>query len=148
MNVVITKGSIGDREYTAHFNANDGIKYKVEHYTQNLDGENYTLYKEETDLEARMDDEVTAVPITINGFTYDEEKSKDTISGTILADGSLVLKVFYSRNSYNVTLKTSENVASVITLGQSSNDKVIVSYKYEENVDIDATLKSEVRIYI
>lgn len=108
-----------------------------------LDGENYTLYKEENDLEAKMDDEVTATPISIKGFTFDEEKSKNTISGTILADGSLVLKVYYSRNSYNVTLKTSENVASVITMGKSSEKEVTVSYKYEENVSIDATLKSE-----
>lgn len=109
-----------------------------------LDGENYTLYKEENDLEAKMDDEVTATPISIKGFTYDEEKSKNTISGTILADGSLVLKVYYSRNSYNVTLKTSENVASVIAMGKSSEEEVTVSYKYEENVSIDATLKSEI----
>lgn len=144
LNVIISKGSIGNREYTAHFNAKDGIKYKVEHYTQNLDGENYTLYKEENELEAKMDDEVIATPISIKGFTFDEEKSKNTISGTILADGSLVLKVYYSRNSYNVTLKTSENVSSVITMGKSSEREVTVSYKYEEDVSIDATLKSEI----
>ena len=143
LDVIIKKGSTGNREYTAHFNADDGIKYKVEHYIETLEEGKYELYKEENELEGIMDETVTASPISIKGFTYNEEKSKDTISGTIKADGSLVLKVYYSRNSYNLTLKTGDNVLNVETKGQIDEKTVVVSYKYEERVNITSTLKTE-----
>lgn len=143
LSVTIAKGSMGNREYTAHFNADDGIKYKVEHYTEKLETGTYELYKEENDLEGIMDDTVTASPIAIAGFTYDVEKSKNTIAGTIKADGSLVLKVYYSRNSYNLTLKTGENIQNVETKGQINEKSVTVSLRYGERASITATLKEE-----
>ena len=42
--------------------------------------------------------------LEIEGFTYDASNSGNAISGTITGDGSLVLKLYYTRNSYTLTL--------------------------------------------
>jgi len=151
--LVIEKGSIGNRKYTANYRASTDITYKVEHYTEKLevnnvteeiDLNNYTLYKtdgEDGSLIGTTGQTVTATPITITGFTYDVEKSKNTISGAILPDGSLVLKIFYSRNSYKLNLIVgNECIDTVINGEESSKTSIEKTYKYEQEVQISATL--------
>lgn len=73
----------------------DGIQYKVETYTMGTDGE-YTLA---TTVHAGTTDEtVTAQYSMDEGFVLNEEKS--ILSGTVAADGSLVLKVYIDREKY------------------------------------------------
>ena len=100
LTATIEKESIGNRIYTANFEAKSGIKYAVEHYTEKLDG-TFELYSKNEDLLGRTDEEVTANPISIEGFTYDAETYISNIYGKILQDGSLVLKIYYKRNTYN-----------------------------------------------
>lgn len=151
--LTIQKGSIGDRKYTANWRPSTDTVYKIEHYIENInsteeDGkdvniENYTLYKTEgidNSLVGTTGETVTSTPISITGFTYNEEKSAKTISGTILPDGSLVLKIFYTRNTYKLNLVVGENVKTVINKDESSTTSIEKTYKYDESVQIGATL--------
>ena len=153
LDVTIEQGSIGNRKYTANWKAKNDTKYKIEHYIENVnsteknDSEvnetNYTLYKTEGkngELVGTTNTIVTATPITITGFTYNERKSAQTISGTILPDGTLVLKIFYTRNSYKLNLVVGENIKSVVNNGESSTTSIEKTYKYEQNVSIGAVL--------
>ena len=84
---------------------NTNTPYVVEHYQEQLDG-TYKLV-ETQNLAGTTDTTVTAVPKDdYTGFTYDETV-KDTVkSGAIAGDGSLVLKLYYTRNIYTVTFES------------------------------------------
>lgn len=99
--VTIAKGSTGDRSFTATWTVNTDTAYTVEHYQQNLDG---TYALAETDsLTGETDATVTAAPKAYEGFTLNEDAQGTVASGTIAGDGSLVLKLCYDRNSYEVS---------------------------------------------
>ena len=89
---------VEDVRFDAKFSAGT-VGYKVETYVMGLDG-NYGDAAIE-DKSATTGETVSVTPETREGFTVDNEKS--VLSGEIAADGSLVLKVFYSRNQYTLT---------------------------------------------
>ena len=137
ISVTIAKGSIGDKEYTANYRANTDTEYKVEHYTENLDG-TYKLQETEN-LTGTTNEVATAIAkTTYNGFTYNEAIEGTISSGIIAPNGSLVLKLFYTRNSYILTLAKEENIASI---ENGESEEVAVSYKHGETVSIKATLE-------
>ena len=84
--------------YTAQWSANTDTAYKVEYYLENLAGDGYEV-QEET-FSGVTGSTVTANAKAISGFTYDSN-ADNVISGTIAGDGSLVLKLYYTRNSYD-----------------------------------------------
>ena len=97
------KGYKEDIEVWAKFTPNTNTAYKVEHYTEKLDG---TYEVEVTDnLTGTTDTSATAQAKTIEHFTYDPDADGAVLSGKIAGDGSLVLKLYYTRNSYAVTFK-------------------------------------------
>ena len=118
--------------------------YKVEHYTENLDG-TFTLEDEET-LYGTTGDSVTAVPNDYEGFTldedYDDGNGNNTVaSGTIAADGSLVLTLYYTRNKYSLTYEYVGTVPANAAPTAARLDEYFETYKYGETVTInpDAT---------
>ncbi|WP_052306579.1 InlB B-repeat-containing protein [Acetivibrio clariflavus] len=86
-------------EWTAHTN----IPYTVEHYREELDGSYPLTPSEKEDLTGSTGAMINAVPKGTAGFTFDSDANGTISSGVILPDGSLVLKLYYKRNSYNVT---------------------------------------------
>lgn len=100
---------VEDVRFDAKFSAGT-VGYKVETYVMGLDG-NYGDAAIE-DKSATTGETVSVTPETREGFTVDNEKS--VLSGEIAADGSLVLKVFYSRNQYTLT---AEGVAHTFYYG-------------------------------
>nr|MCR4672705.1 leucine-rich repeat protein [Lachnospiraceae bacterium] len=84
----------------AQWTAREDTPYSVEHYFEKLDG-GYNIITQM--FEGATDAEVTAKPLTMKGFTFDEDNEANVITGTVAADGSLVLKLYYTRNSYTVT---------------------------------------------
>ena len=72
--------------------------YTVETYTMLTDG-TYSLTS--TGHTGTTDEEVTASVSVAEGYELNEEKS--ILSGTVAADGSLVLKVYYDRKTYKFT---------------------------------------------
>ena len=90
-----------DHTLTAAWNARGDTRYQVEYWTEGLDG---TYAVERTDnCSGQTDSVVTAAPEQILGFTHDQTDSRNVLSGMVTGDGSLVLKLYYTRNSYTVT---------------------------------------------
>ena len=89
--------------FTAQWEARTDTPYTVEHYLENLDG-SYAL--DTTDpLKGTTDTTVTAAAKSYDNFTYDSTVPGTVASGNIAGDGSLVLKLFYTRNTYDYTVR-------------------------------------------
>lgn len=98
-----------DVTFTGSFTPADGTAYTVEHYKQLAGGTNYALTNyelaETEDLEGTTGANVTLTASdakTYEGFEFDEDSVNNIVTGTIAADGSLVLKLYYNKKSYNV----------------------------------------------
>ena len=113
--------------------------YKVEHYTENLDG---TYSKVEKDTVVSEDVEIgTKVSYKINnydGFTFDESKTENK-DATVPDNNNLIVKLYYARRndlSYTVYYKeqgTEKELASAkVVDGQTFGDVVT-----ENAIDID-----------
>lgn len=87
----------------ANWEARTDTPYTVEHYLENLDG-NYALDTTEH-LKGTTDTTVTAAAKSYDNFTYDSTVPDTVASGNIAGDGSLVLKLFYTRNTYDYTVR-------------------------------------------
>lgn len=96
----ITKGGV---IFTAQWEARTDTPYTVEHYLENLDG-SYALDTTEH-LKGTTDTTVTAAAKSYDNFTYDSTVPGTVASGNIAGDGSLVLKLFYTRNTYDYTVR-------------------------------------------
>lgn len=72
--------------------------YKISHFTQNTDGENWTEYASSQAV-GTIGETYSADPMTIPGFTYDSSVTGTVTSGELTANG-LELKLYYVRNSY------------------------------------------------
>ncbi len=90
-----------DRTYTAQWSADSNIKYTVEHYKMNLDGEYDLTATETTVYENGVADGTVTPPVNAyTGFTAPEAQPV-----TVNPDGSTVVKYYYSRNKYTLTYK-------------------------------------------
>lgn len=107
-NAVLTAGAAytvdeDDMVFTAQWEARTDTPYTVEHYLENLYG-SYALDTTEP-LKGTTDTTVTAAAKSYDNFTYDSTVPDTVASGNIAADGSLVLKLFYTRNTYDYTVR-------------------------------------------
>ena len=104
--------------------AGSDIVYKVEHYKQNIEDDNYTLVESDSENKTgTIGTNTEAVAKSYEGFSVNPFEQK-----TILADGSTTVKIYYTRNVYTVTFNAN---------GGSYVETQIV--KYEENATLPAT---------
>lgn len=92
-------------QIAAQWTANTNTAYKVEYYLQDLESEyNYSLHETEN-LTGTTDTTANAEIKSFAHFTHTENPyyGYSYESGNIAPDGSLVLKVYYTRDSYTVT---------------------------------------------
>ena len=88
-------------QISAQWTANTNTAYKVEYYLQDLESEyNYLLHETEN-LTGTTDTTANAEIKSFAHFTFNADISET--QGNIAPDGSLVLKVYYTRDSYTVT---------------------------------------------
>ncbi|MBQ3593600.1 MAG: InlB B-repeat-containing protein, partial [Clostridia bacterium] len=123
------------REVTLYgrFTAKTDIPYKVEHYIANADNTDYESTPYQTNNHTGATGEtVTAQPITITGFTYDDAESALTKTGVITADGQLVLRLYYNRNKYNVSYDYEGDTEGLKLPTLPMGD----SYYYGQTVDV------------
>lgn len=113
----------GNVSLTAYGAANTNTAYKVEHYTQNINSDTYALVNTDN-LTGTTGASITPSVKSYTGFT-----SPATTTTTIAADGSTVVKYYYSRNSYNVALEKNTGISSAIGGG---------SKEYGSSVTINA----------
>ena len=93
-----------DTTLYANWEANDDTPYIVEHYQQNVTGTEYIKVDSDTqNLTAKTGTLVTAMPKTYTGFTENTSHPLRKASGTVTEDGSLVLKLYYDRDAYEVS---------------------------------------------
>ena len=102
----VGKMGVEDITFAAQFEEASGIAYTVEVYTMDVNG-NYGAAETKT-LYGTTDAEVTADTTAAEGFTFDESAA-NVVSGTVAADGSLVLKVYFARNQYKLTVDGTES---------------------------------------
>ena len=119
-----------DKDYTigAIFEYIENVSFTVNYYIQNLNADDYTLYDSETKITNYAFDHMTnAEAIDITGFT-----PKDFAQKELAIDGSTVIDIYYTRNSYKVSLMTNEGTVDLIGNG---------SYQYQSPVTINASVK-------
>ena len=126
-----------DVTLTARWTPSEGTRYMVKYYLENLDGAGYTCTEQITNR-GKTNDSVSAEEKTYDGFTLDKTIHGTKDSGTIVADGSLVLKLYYTRNSYTVTYQyegTAPTDAPAV-------DTLSGMHKYGAEVTVDTTVSA------
>ncbi len=134
----VGKMGVEDITFTAQFEKASGIAYTVEVYTMDVNG-NYGAAETKT-LYGTTDAEVTADTTAAEGFTFDESAA-NVVSGKVAADGSLVLKVYFARNQYKLTV---DGVESMVYYGAALDIATPAARKGYTftgwNVDVPATM--------
>ena len=102
----VGKMGVEDITFAAQFEEASGIAYTVEVYTMDVNG-NYGAAETKT-LYGTTGATVNADTTAAEGFTFDES-ADNVVSGEIAADGSLVLKVYFARNQYKLTVDGAES---------------------------------------
>ena len=102
----VGKMGVEDITFAAQFEEASGIAYTVEVYTMDVNG-NYGAAETKT-LYGTTGAQVTADTTAAEGFTFDESAA-NVVSGKVAADGSLVLKVYFARNQYKLTVDGAES---------------------------------------
>ncbi|SJZ89070.1 InlB B-repeat-containing protein, partial [Olsenella sp. KH1P3] len=107
--------------YTAVFVADANTNYTVEYWladdATNSTFSHNTTYKADEILTGTTGTTVNApspAP-SITGFTFDSPNAGNVLSTTILADGSAVLRLFYTRNIFTLTYAFAADVPSGAT---------------------------------
>ena len=98
--------STGDNILYAVWKANENTAYKVEFYCEQTNGA-YTLAK--TEQRTGTTDTTVSVTDTDKGYgvpahVYDVANKNNVESGTVAADGSLTLKLYFKRNTAEYTI--------------------------------------------
>ncbi|MBQ8749485.1 MAG: InlB B-repeat-containing protein [Clostridia bacterium] len=125
LKVTIAKGSTGDKEFTAHFEANE-VSFVVKHNIMNLDGLTYSEHIV-NELTAKTDEWVTPAVEQLRGFTAPATQTKQ-----IKADGTTEFIYEYTRNKYELTVNKADVGIAEVTGGGS--------IFFGANVEITATL--------
>ena len=112
-----------DLTVTGSYQANTDTAYKVNHYKQNVNDDNYTLVDTDN-LEGTTDEQTVAAAKDYIGFTV-----KSFEQNVIAPDGSTVIEIYYTRNSYTVIFHANANE----TTGKTPNQVV----KFEEEITLN-----------
>ena len=102
------------------------IEYKVEHYLENIDYNEYTLFETEV-LKGKKNKETEASYKDYTGFSHSEELEQKTIN----KKEDNTIKLYYSRNSYKLKLFNES-----IDMGNIIDNSG--TYKFEEIVKLTA----------
>jgi uncharacterized repeat protein (TIGR02543 family) len=93
--------------------------FAIQYFHQNLTGSGFTLF-ETVALTGSTGATATALSKPYDGFTFDVNNPSNHLTGTISANGSLVLDVYYTRNEFTIVLDSQ---------GGQSYDSLSVRYQ-------------------
>ena len=99
----------------AKWEAGKDTAYQVEHYFQNADGSYPDAASQTENLTGTTLETATAAVQSVAGYHEDAENGNAVPSGTITADGKLVLRVYYARDTYTLTFKNAGEADFVST---------------------------------
>ena len=130
-------------EYETVTMANPNTKYTIQHWKQKLGGkvnvyneENYELAHTDV-LSGETDSMISPETRDYQGF---KKPDADGISVPITGEGTLLIKYYYTRNSYEVKLNKGKGIEDIKITGNitgEGKDK----YLYQEEVTIEAKVK-------
>lgn len=124
--------------FTAQFSAGE-VSYTVETYEMDVNGA-YGAATVKT-VPATTGEAVSVTPDAREGFTVADNS---ILSGTVAADSSLVLKVYYSRNQYKLTVDGAESDVYFGAALEIANPAPREGYTFTGwNVEIPATMPAE-----
>ena len=127
-----------DATFEAQFANNTDTKYTVNVYNMDTTG-NYGAAETKT-LYGTTGAQVTADTTAAEGFTFDESAA-NVVSGTVTADGSLVLKVYFARNQYKLTVDGAESEVYYGAALDIATPAARKGYTFTGwNVDVPATM--------
>ncbi|MCK7484878.1 MAG: InlB B-repeat-containing protein [Bacillus subtilis] len=86
-----------------YYTRNTNTSYAIQYYHQDIIGVGFTLV-ETVDLTGTTGASVSALTKSYDGFTFDVDHPSNHLVGTIMADGTLVLDVYYTRNEFTIEL--------------------------------------------
>ena len=109
----------------AKWEASSGVEYKVEHYKKNAKGE-YELATT-TPYTGTTGETVTAKSMEFKGYKENETHPNRIATGTIKADGSLILKLYYDPIIYNI---------DYVLNGGVNNPSNPSTYTVNDNIDL------------
>lgn len=112
-----------DTVITATWKPNTDTPYTVNYYWENADNDEFTLH-DSVKLTATTGDSVNAQIKTFDHFTLDESQSQ--LTGEVAGDGSLVLDLYYLRESFTI-----ETQPSIATAGSCSIDSGVFHFGKE-----------------
>lgn len=115
------------------FTARTNTPYRIEYYWQNVEGDGYTLH-EWQNLTGTTDSTVTIPEKNYTGFTFNGSASGTKLEGTVTADGKLVLKRYYDRNTYQVKYAYEASSSSISNLPPLPEDTT--AYRYGATVTV------------
>ena len=133
----------------AVWTANTDTKYVVNHYTKNLGATTYTL----NSTDNKTGTTATIITLanlkkTITGFTYSEGFAGTATKGTtkptsgavttatILADGTRVIDLYYTRNTYTITVAAGNGISTVAASGWTNTGSANMTKSYEYGASI------------
>lgn len=136
-----TDGVYVNATYTAIFAPNTNTNYKVEHYVMDTDGNYPTIATKMDNKTGTTDSTLTLVNfmdnslVLQNGIMYDKGSvdNEDAFITTIKSDGSLVIKLYYIRSQYGLTLHAGTGTSNAIGGG---------TFYYGQTVMIDVAVDS------
>ena len=85
------------------------VNYSTQIYLEALDG-TYVL-SQTIVLQALTESTANASAPTVAGFTEHQTHENRVPSGTVLGDGSLILKLYYTRNTYTIQFESNANLS-------------------------------------
>ena len=127
-NADLTAPITANKTITAQWTAHTNTPYKVEYYKENVDKNGYDLVDTQN-LTGTTDTRANAEQKTFEHFTLNNNLGK--LSGNINGNGTLVLKVYYTRNTYTVSLDRNNTSAGSVSGGGS--------YAYGKQVTVTVT---------
>ncbi len=104
----IPAGTIGNQTFYAKWESVSAVSYYVEHWQQNVEDNEYTLFETDT-LTGIPGDQTAAVAKTYQGFT-----AGTIVQDTINADGTTIIKIYYTRNVYSLTFDANGGTGGVV----------------------------------
>ena len=156
-NVACTSANLGNNActgtatITGSWTTNTNTAYVVNHYIKDLGATTYTLHSS-SNLTGTTDDTVTLAneAISITGFTYDQGFAGTSTNGTnrpnsgavttttILPSGNLVIDLYYTRNTYEITVIAGAGFSRTTTTGwtQTGDAGMKKSFEYQATLDL------------
>ncbi len=112
----------GPKTYTAAWTPRTDTPYTVEHWRQNANDDEYTIYGSPVPMTGKTGEKTKANAKNSTGFALREPLAQQQVE--IAADGSTVVKIYYDRKTFEITFDAGDGVF----LGAGENGEDISSF--------------------